>query len=424
MFENLPDCIVFPKNDKEVCEIVRIADANKIPIFTRGAGSGLSGGSVPIKGGIVMVITRMNKILEINRDDLFAVVEPGVVVADLIDEVGKFGLLYPPDPSSMKVATMGGSVAENAGGLRGLKYGVTKDYVMGLEVVGSDGNIFKTGAVTVKSVSGYDLTRLFVGSEGTLGIITKIIVKLIPTPEYKKSMMSVFKDINMAAKTVADIIKNGVIPATLEILDKITINAVEDYKKIGLPKDAEAILLIETDGIKESAEKEADKIINICKSNQAIDVSIAKDDAERDKIWEARRSALPALGRVKPTCILEDATVPRSRVPDMIKAINDIAKKYNILIGTFGHAGDGNLHPTIIADERNKEEMARVEKAIDEIFESALKLNGTLTGEHGIGIAKMKYLQEEFGKAGVEAMKRVKQALDPNNIFNPGKIFV
>jgi glycolate oxidase len=247
-------------------------------------------------------------------------------------------------------------------------------------------------------------------------------VKLIPTPEYKKSMMAVFKDINMAAKTVADIIKNGIIPATLEILDKITINAVEDYKKIGLPKDAEAILLIETDGIKESAEKETGKIINICKLNQAIDISIAKDDAERDKIWEARRSALPALGRVKPTCILEDATVPRSRVPDMIKAINDIAKKYNILIGTFGHAGDGNLHPTIITDERNKEEMARVEKAIDEIFESALKLNGTLTGEHGIGVTKMKYLQGEFGKAGVEAMRRVKKALDPNNIFNPGKI--
>ena len=423
MVENLPDCIVFPRNAQEVCEIVKIASANKIPIFPRGAGSGLSGGSVPIKGGIVLVIMRMNKILEINKDDLYAVVEPGVVVADLINEVAKFGLLYPPDPSSMKVATMGGSVAENAGGLRGLKYGVTKDYVMSLDVVGSDGEIFKTGAITVKSVSGYDMTRLFVGSEGTLGIITKITVKLIPLPEFRKSMMAIFRDINMAAKTVADIIKSGVIPATLEILDKITINAVEDYKKIGLSRDAEAILLIETDGVKEAAEKEADKIINICKVNDAIDVIVAKDDVERENIWTARRSALPALGRIKPTCILEDATVPRSKIPAMIKAINEISKKYNIMIGTFGHAGDGNLHPTIITDERNKEEMQRVEKVIDEIFKSALELNGTLTGEHGIGITKMKYLKDEFGEAGVGAMKKVKQALDPYNIFNPGKLF-
>lgn len=424
MVENLPDCIVFPRNAQEICEIVKIASANKIPIFPRGAGSGLSGGSVPIKGGIVLVIMRMNKILEINKDDLYAVVEPGVVVADLINEVAKFGLLYPPDPSSMKVATMGGSVAENAGGLRGLKYGVTKDYVMSLDVVNSDGKIFKTGAITVKSVSGYDLTRLFVGSEGTLGIITKITVKLIPLPEFRKSMMAIFRDINMAAKTVADIIKSGIIPATIEILDKITINAVEDYKKIGLQRDAEAILLIETDGVKEAAEKEADKIISVCKGNKAMDVVIAKDDVEREKLWTARRSALPALGRVKPTCILEDATVPRSKIPDMIKAINEISKKYNIMIGTFGHAGDGNLHPTIITDERNKEEMGRVEKAIDEIFKSALELNGTLTGEHGIGITKMKYLKDEFGETGVEAMKKVKHALDPNNIFNPGKLFV
>ena len=423
MEEALPDCVVFPRTTEQVSEIMKLSNEEEIPIYPRGAGSGLSGGSVPVKGGIVLVLTRMNKILDINIDDLYAKVEPGVVVADLINEVAKFGLVYPPDPSSMKTCTMGGAVAENAGGLRGLKYGVTSDYVMALTVVAPDGRIYKTGSITVKCVSGYDLTKLFVGSEGTLGVITEITVKLTPVPKARKSLMAVFNDIADAGKTVAAVIKSGTIPATLEILDKITLNAVEDFKGIGLPREADALLLFETDGAPETTESEAEVIEKICREHNASEIRVAASDAERDAIWAARRAALPSLARVKPTCILEDATVPRSKVPDMIQAVIDISKKYNVLIGTFGHAGDGNLHPTLICDERDKEEMERVEKAIDEIFDAAIKLDGTLSGEHGIGLAKKKYLKMEFGEHGVDIMHSVKKALDPKNLLNPGKIF-
>lgn len=422
-FESTPDVVVFPRTTDQVSAIMAYAYENDIPVYPRGAGSGLSGGTIPTRGGIALVLTRMNKIIEINTDDLYARVEPGVIVADLIKTVAKDGLLFPPDPSSMKTCTMGGAVAENAGGLRGLKYGVTKDYVIGLTVVAPDGRVFKTGAVTVKCVSGYDMTKLFVGSEGTLGVITEIIVKLIPAPKARKSLMAIFGDIADAGRTVAAVIKSGTIPATLEIMDRITINAVEDFKQIGLPRDADALLLFETDGDPDVVLKEASTIESICKAHNAREIRMAKSDAERDAIWAARRSALPALARVKPTCILEDATVSRSKVPDMIKAVNDIAKKYNVLIGTFGHAGDGNLHPTLICDRRDADEFARVEKAIDEIFEAAIRLGGTLSGEHGIGLAKKRYMEMEFGRNGVDIMRSVKKALDPKNLLNPGKIF-
>lgn len=423
MAECKPDCVVFPTSTEQISEIMKLAYDNCIPVYPRGAASGLSGGSVPVKGGIALVITRMSKILEINTDDLYAVSQPGVIVAELINEVSKYDLIYPPDPSSMKTCTMAGAVAENAGGLRGLKYGVTSDYILAMEIVAPDGRIFRTGAKTVKSVSGYDLTHLFVGSEGTLGIITEITVKLMPVPKARKSLMAIFGDIADAGRTVAEVIKSGTIPATLEIMDHITLNAVEDFKNIGLPRDAEALLLFETDGAPETTEAEATVIEEICKKNNAKEVRVAPSEAERDAIWEARRAALPSLARVKPTCILEDATVARSKVPDMIQAVREIAEKNNVLIGTFGHAGDGNLHPTLICDERDKEEMERVEKAIDEIFEAAMKLGGTLSGEHGIGLAKKKYLKMEFGEEGVAMMHAVKKAFDPKNILNPGKIF-
>lgn len=421
--EARPDCVVFPITTEEVSAIMKMAYENAVPVYPRGAGSGLSGGSVPVHGGIVMVLTRMDKILEISLDDLYAKVQPGVIVADLISEVAKHKLVYPPDPSSMKTCTIGGAVAENAGGLRGLKYGVTSDYVLALEAVAPDGRIFRTGAVTVKSVSGFDLTHLLVGSEGALAIITEITVELAPIPEARKSLMAIFGDINDAGRTVAAVIKSGTIPATLEIMDKITINAVEDFKKIGLPRDAGALLLFETDGAPETTNNEAARIEEICRQHNAREIRVAATDAERDAVWEARRAALPSLSRVKPTCILEDATVPRSKVPDMIQAVVDIASKYNLQIGTFGHAGDGNLHPTVICDIRDKDEMARVEKAIDEIFDAAIQLGGTLSGEHGIGLAKKKYLKNEFGENGVAMMQAVKQAFDPKNILNPGKIF-
>jgi len=422
--EAIPDAICFPESPEQIAQIMKWANEYLFPVIPRGSGTGLSGGSVPVQGGVVMVLSRLNRILEINEEDFYAIVEPGVITQTLNDEVDRRGLMYPPDPSSMMTSSIGGNVAENAGGLRGLKYGVTKDYIMGMEVVTPTGEIVQTGTRTVKAATGYNLTQLFVGSEGTLGIMTKITVKLIPPPEHKESVLAIFQEMGQAAQTVADIIKAGVVPATLEFLDHITINAVEDYKPTGLPRDAGAILLIETDGIKEAAIKEIGRVEEICARNGAIKVQKAGDEDERESIWTARRSALSALARVRPTTILEDATVPRSRIPEMVQGVQEIAGKYNIQIGNFGHAGDGNLHPTILTDERDKEEFARVEKAIEEIFDLALSLGGTLSGEHGIGSAKARFLEREVGTAGLVAMKRVKDALDPNGVLNPGKMFV
>jgi glycolate oxidase len=422
--EALPEWIAMPGSVEEIARLMALANEEVFPVYPRGAGTGLSGGSVPLKGGLAMVLTRLNRIREINQEDLYAVVETGVITSDLHEQVEALGLMYPPDPSSMKVTTMGGNVAENAGGLRGLKYGVTKDYVLALEVVTPTGQVIRVGSKCVKSVSGYDLTRLFVGSEGTLGIITEITVKLLPAPQHKESMMAIFDDMNMAAKAVADIIKSGVIPATLEFMDHTSINAVEDFKKIGLPRDAQAILLLETDGVEAAAKQEAEKIIAVCKANRARDVKIAATEQEKLQIWEARRACLSALARVRPNTILEDATVPRSKIPQMVRGVTDIANKYGIHIGNFGHAGDGNLHPTILTDLRNTEERQRVQKAIDEIFALALSLGGTLTGEHGIGTTKAKYLEKEFGSEALAVMRAIKMALDPHNILNPGKIFI
>jgi len=422
--EALPDAIVTPGTTEEIAQIMKWANQAKLPVIPRGAGTGLSGGSVPVQGGLVMVLTRMGRIIEINEADYYMVVENGVVTQTICDEMEKRGFMYPPDPASMKTSTIGGNIAENAGGLRGLKYGVTKDYVMGMEVVTPTGDILHTGTRTVKTATGYNLTQLFVGSEGTLGIVTKITLKFIPAPEHKESLLAIFKDMNHAAQTVADIISSGVVPATLEFLDHITINAVEDFENIGLPRDADALLLIETDGVKEAAMKEIGRVEEICRKNQAFRLEKAETEEQRDKIWEARRTAFSALARVRPTTILEDATVPRSRIPDMVRGVNEIAKKYNIQIGNFGHAGDGNLHPTILTDQRDKEEFERVEKAIDEIFELALKLGGTISGEHGIGSTKAKFMPDEVGDTGISVMKNVKKALDPNNILNPGKMFV
>lgn len=416
-----PDVVVTPNNKEDVIKVVKLAKEQKIPIYTRGSGTNLSGGTIPIKKGIVLSMLKMNKIIEIDAENLTATVEPGVIIQDLNDAVVKYGLIYPPDPGTVTTATMGGSVAENSGGLRGLKYGVTKDYVMGLEVVLANGEVMRCGGKTVKNVTAYDMVKLFTGSEGTLGIITEIIVKLIPAPEDRKSMMAVFNNLDDAAKTITGIIANKVIPATLEIMDNVTIRTVENHAKIGLPLDAEAILLIEVDGLPELVAKESEAVAKVCKENNG-ELRVAETAEERDNLWTARRAALPALAQVSPTTVLEDATVPRSKIPDMLKALKEIAKKYDLTIGTFGHAGDGNLHPTILTDERNKEEMERVHKAVDEIFAVALELGGTLSGEHGIGIAKMKYLEQEFGPAGVEALKAVKRALDPDNILNPGKI--
>ncbi|WP_022855268.1 FAD-binding oxidoreductase [Thermodesulfobacterium thermophilum] len=418
----IPGAVLFPQTTEQVQGIVKLCRENKVPIYPRGAGTCLSGGPVPLSKGVVISFQRMNKILEIDTDNLTATVQPGVVVATLNAEVAKYGLIYPPDPGSMAVATIGGTVAENAGGLRGLKYGVTKHYVMGMEVVLPTGEVFRFGGKTVKNVTAYDFTGLFVGSEGTLGIITEVILKLIPAPKYRKSMIAFFGTLEDAGQTVTDIIRAHVIPATLEIMDNMTIRTVENFAKVGLPTDAAALLLIEVDGNgKDGVEEEAKKVVEVIQKNKGK-YKVAETDQERDNLWAARRAALPALAQVKPATVLEDATVPRTKIVDMLRAIQEIAKKYNLTIGTFGHAGDGNLHPTILVDPMDKDEMARLDKAIDEIFEAALKLGGTLSGEHGIGVAKKKYLKNEIGSSGIEVMKRLKKALDPDNILNPGKL--
>lgn len=422
-FQSMPYAVVSPRNKEEVSEIVKICNENKIPIVPRGSGTNLCAGTCPTEGGIVLLFKHMNKILEIDEENLTVTVQPGVITLDLIHAVEAKGLFYPPDPSSMKISTIGGNINENSGGLRGLKYGVTRDYVMGLEAVLPNGDIIRTGGKLAKDVAGYDFTRLFVGSEGTLGIVTEAILKLIPVPETKQTMLALYQDLEAAAKSVSKIIASKIIPATLEFLDQPTLRVVEDFAQIGLPTDVQAVLLIEQDGPIEVVQRDMARIAEVCKEEKAISVQVAKSQAEAEALSSARRSALSALARLKPTTILEDATVPRSEIAKMVNAINEIAVKYDLEICTFGHAGDGNLHPTCATDSRNHEEMERVEKAFAEIFEKAIEFGGTITGEHGVGVMKAPYLELKLGSEGVAAMKAVKAALDPNNIMNPGKIF-
>ena len=418
----LPDVVLLPEKTGQVAEIVKIAAKYKIPIYTRGAGTNLSGGAVPLQKGIVLSMLNLDKLIEIDEENLTATVEAGIVIQTLVDAVDKFGLLYPPDPGTVKTSTMGGAVAECAGGLRGLKYGVTKDYVLGLKVVLADGNIANYGGKTVKNVSGFDMKSIFVGSEGMLGIITEITVKLIPKPDAVKSMLAVYMDLDNAANTIREIIRAKIIPSTMEILDNTTIRAVEDYAHIGLPTEADAILLIEADGLKEAVAVEAKKLKEICIKNSAYKIIEAEDNIQRENIWNARRAALPALSRLKPTTIMEDATVPRSKVPDMLRAISEISRKHNILIGTFGHAGDGNMHPGILTDESDPEEMERAYKAAADIFEAALSMGGTLSGEHGIGSAKAPFIPKQYSAVEIGLMRKLKNAFDPDNILNPGKV--
>ncbi|NEW07851.1 FAD-binding protein [Paenibacillus sp. SYP-B3998] len=424
MVQRLPDGVIYPATREEVSAILKLANEHKIPIVGRGAGSNLCGGTVAMEGGIVMVMNRMNRLIEIDRDNLTATFQPGLNTKEFHLAVEELGLFYPPDPSSMVISTLGGNIMECAGGLRGLKYGTTKDYVIGLEAVLPSGEIIRTGGKLYKDVAGYDLTKLLVGSEGTLAIITEATVKLLPAPKYKKTMLAMYADIYAAARTVSAIVGQQMIPATLEFIDNPTLRVVEAFNKIGLPLDMEAVLLIEQDGSDMSVvEKEIEAITRICKEQGAAEVKIASSAQEAERLMMARRSALSTLARIRPTTILEDATVPRSKIADMVIEINQIAKKYDVQICTFGHAGDGNLHPTCTTDARDPDEIHRVEQAFEEIFEAAIRLGGTITGEHGVGMMKAPYLEWKVGAAGIEVMKGIKRAFDPNNIMNPGKIF-
>ena len=419
----VPALVVRPTTTEQLGQCVKKLYDNGIPMTVRGAGSNLSGGTIPDKTKTVVILTNgLTRILEINTADLYAVVEPGVVTADLANAVAAKNLFYPPDPGSQAVSTIAGNIAENAGGLRGLKYGVTKDYVMGVEFFDATGELVKTGSRTVKCVTGYNLAGMITQSEGTLGIISQAVMKLVPPPKASKAVMAVFNDMQEAADAVAGIIAAHVVPCTLEFLDNQTIVRVDDYTKAGLPRDAGAILLIEVDGHPAQVADDAEVVERVLKENNAREVHVAKDAAEKTKLWEARRMALPVLARCKPTTVLEDATVPRSQIPAMVKAVNEIAAKYRVEVGTFGHAGDGNLHPTFLCDKRDKEEFARVEEAIDEMFDVALKLQGTLSGEHGIGTAKAKWMEKETSRGTILFSQRLRRALDPKGLLNPSKL--
>ncbi|HEY0791295.1 MAG TPA: FAD-linked oxidase C-terminal domain-containing protein [Chthoniobacterales bacterium] len=418
------DCVALPKTTGEVAQVIGYAAKNKIPVVTRGSGTGLSGGSVPVPSCIVLCLAQMNRVLELDEKNLTINVESGVVtqkVAELADAVG---LLYPPDPGSMKISTVGGNVAENSGGLRGLKYGVTRDYVMGLEVVLANGEVAAFGNKCVKDVAGYSMKDVFIGSEGTLGVITRVLLQLVPRPATKKTMLTTFSQMDAAAETVSAIIAARIIPCTLEFLDRITIRCVEDYAHVGLPLDVEAILLMETDGHPAVVAEEADQMAEIARRHGAVTVQVAQTAEEAARLTTARRVAFAALARVSPTTILEDATVPRSELASMIRFIQQTAAKHDVNVGTFGHMGDGNLHPTFLTDERNAAEMARVEQAMGEIFDHAVRLGGTISGEHGIGLAKKAFLPRAIGDASLEVMRQLKRTLDPDNLLNPGKIFV
>lgn len=421
--EFLPDAVVYPADADEVAKILKLANAERFPVFPRGAGSGFSGGSLPKGGGIVLVTTRMNRIIRIDTDNLVAEVEPGVVTEQFQLAVEKLGLFYPPDPASLKFSTLGGNVAECAGGPRAVKYGVTKDFVMGLEVVLPTGEVIRTGGETYKGVVGYDLTKLLCGSEGTLGIITKIIFKLLPLPEARKTMLAVFDSIDGAATAVSTIIKGKIIPTTLEFLDHATLQCVDRRFNLGMPADGRAVLIIEVDGDKDLIEKQAGQIHELIKPLGLVQFRVAKDAAESESLWKVRRLVSPSLRDVNPTKYNEDIVVPRSKVPDVIRRIEKIQGKYDIPIVNFGHAGDGNIHVNVMIDREIPGMDEKAHEAIREIFQAALELGGTMSGEHGIGLAKQPYIPLELSPVQIATMQAVKRALDPNNILNPGKMF-
>ncbi len=417
-----PEAVVQPLTTSEVGKVLEYANRKRIPVVPRGAGTGLSGGATPVPGSLVLDMKRMRQILEVDQRNLTATLECGVVTQEFHKAVERLGLFYPPDPQSMSVCTIGGNVATRAGGPRGVKYGTTKDYVLGIEAVLPDGEVIHYGGKSVKMSSGYDLARLFTGSEGTLGVITKVTMKLLTLPPYRQSMVAVFGELDAAAETVSAIIAAGAVPSGLELLTKSSIETLEAFIPLGLPKDAEAFLLIELDGHEGKVHEDAGRIIAICEAHGVRETKIAQSAAEAERMWFARRALFPATARLAPNVLIEDATVNRTEVPTMVREIKAIAERLQITIGVSGHVGDGNLHPGILTDKSNPELMQRAEAAMGEIAKKALELGGTLSGEHGIGTLKAPYLEWEFGREGVQLMRRIKAAFDPNGIMNPGKI--
>jgi glycolate oxidase len=417
--DQLPAAVVKPLNVDEVSRLAEFAFQNMIPLVPRGAGTGMTGGSVPLKDSIVISLEGLNRIIDIDEKNMVITVEPGVINSHLKQKLESFGLFYPPDPSSMDFCTLGGNVAENAGGPRAIKYGVTRDYVLGLEMVLSDGKVITTGVRTMKGVVGYDLTRLIVGSEGTLGVITKIFLRAIPMPEETVTLLCIYNDLEKATRSINDVMSLGIIPSTLEFMDHDTIEAVENFRPFGLPTDAEALLLIEVDGLHKTVAESAERVASICSASGA-DVKVADDPFSRRRLWEARQAVSPALYHISPLKINEDIVVPRSKIPEMIRILKDMGKRRGLRIICFGHAGDGNIHVNIMTD---KERHNVATDTVKEIFEATLRLGGTISGEHGVGITKSPYLGMELSEAEIELMREIKRVFDPRGIMNPGKIF-
>ncbi|MBM4055081.1 MAG: FAD-binding protein [Planctomycetes bacterium] len=419
----LPDIVVRPQTTQHVSDAVRLANEHEIPVYARGAGSGLTGGAVPVLGGMVLDFTQMNRILEIIPEDLVATVEPGVVTQTLQTEVAKHKLFYPPDPASAAFSTIGGNVAECAGGITGLKYGVTRDYILSLEVVLADGSVITTGRKTLKSVTGYDLTRLLVGSEGTLGIFTKITVKLIPLPEKIETLLVFFPTPEDAVTSANGIISHNILPRALEFIDKSSIDCIKGYRQeMELPEDANAILIIDIDGEEKSVQKGISLVESFVSKNNAMKVIAAKNAKERDALWEVRRILSPALYKIAPFKINEDICVPRSQILEILRAISEINSRYPFLkVANFGHIGDGNIHVNVMYEKENDQSFA--EKMIEEIIHSTLRFGGTVSGEHGIGNVKSKFLPFEIAPQELQIMKNIKHMFDPKGILNPGKFF-
>ena len=419
--ETRPDVVVHPETTAQIAAVLRIADAHRIPVVPRGSGTGLAGGSLPVAGSICLNLARMNRILDISVADTLAVAQPGVITYDLQKAVEKLGLFYPPDQASIYQCSIGGNVATNAGGPRCLKYGVTGDYVLGLEAVLAGCHVLRLGGRTIKDVAGYYLKRLFIGSEGTLGVITEITVRLIPKPAAQLTALSAFPRLADACQAVGAILQAGVIPLVTELMDQGTTRAVEDFKHLGLPTDVEALLLVAVDGDAELVKREVETVADILKRSGAREVRQAGSAAESEALWEARRSVSPAIARLARNKLGEDVTVPRSKIPEMVARLGDIAHANDLRIVVYGHIGDGNLHPTILCDRRDAAMMKRVEKAAGEVLGAAVALGGTLTGEHGIGVFKRAYVEMGLDRNALAWMAGVKALFDPNGILNPGK---
>ncbi|MBM4141023.1 MAG: FAD-binding protein [Nitrospira sp.] len=417
-----PSAVAWPSTTDDVVKIMKHAYENGIPVVPRGAGTGMTGGSVPLKEALILSLEKMNRILEVDSENLNVLCEPGVINGKLQHELEKRGLFYPPDPASMNFCTIGGNVAENAGGPRALKYGVTRDYVMELEMVLPNGEVITTGVRTPKGVVGYDLTRLLVGSEGTLSVFTKIRLKSLPLPEAVATLLAIFNNLESSGKAVTNIISSKIIPRTLEFMDSEAIAAVENFKPVGLPKNVAAILLIELDGHPSAITMEAEKIAEICE-HLGAEIKMAEDEDARNKLWTARRAVSPALYHIAPTKINEDIVVPRNQIPEMLKRLRRLSEESGIKIVNFGHAGDGNIHVNIMVDKKNEDEYKKGLQLVKQIFKNTLELGGTISGEHGIGLTKLNYIGMEIPRPVIEIMKSIKKVFDPKNILNPGKIF-